>query len=297
MKRSTQVLMALLVVLAALAVWVTQRPGEQSLVTAAGDRLVEIDSASIDAIEVRSVSSAVRLERRGMEWSIVSPVQGRASVAAVGAALGQAGTLRVKSIATSKREKHPLFQVDSASGTTVRLSSGGTVQAAFVVGKPSEGFADTYVRKEASDEVALIGGSFAWTFNRALRDWRDRTILSLVRSEVREVGFQYGDTVFTLTLADSLWRIDGRATNAAAVDGLLGALTTFQCDDFLDAAPSGRISAVVSVGGQQLQFTKEPGGTRWWVRSSASSDWYVVEGWRADQVLKRRKDLLSPAER
>lgn len=292
MKRSTTILTGVLVILAALAVWVMQRPGERSLETAAGERLVTVDSAAVDAIEVHGTAASVRLERRGMEWFLSRPVDARANAAAVAGALSQAGALRVKSVASTKREKHGLFQVDSASGTTVRLYAGGALQAALVVGKPSDGFADTYVRTVSSDEVVLVGGSFGWTFNRAMRDWRDRTILSLPRAEIREILYQYGDTVFTVGLKDSVWAVDGRTANASALDGIIGALSNFTCDDFVDAPATTTVSASITVAGQQLRFSREPNGARWWVQSSAGPQWYAVESWRADQVLKRKKDIL-----
>jgi hypothetical protein len=292
MKRSTTILTGLLVVLAALAVWVMQRPGERSLETAAGERLVAVDSAAVDAIEIQGSAATVRLERRGMEWFLSRPVEARANTSAVAGALGQASALRVKSVASTKREKHGLFQVDSASGTTVRLFAGGTLQAAFVVGKPSEGYADTYVRSASSDDVVLAGGSFGWTFNRALRDWRDRTILTLPRTEIREILYQYGDTVFTVGLKDSVWTVDGRPANGSVVDDLIGTLSNFTCDDFVDSPATAKISASITVAGQQLRFAREPNGTRWWVQSSAGPQWYAVESWRADQILKRKKDLL-----
>jgi hypothetical protein len=292
MKRSTMILTGTLVVLAALAVWVMQRPGERSLESAAGERLVNVDSAAVDAIEIAGSAATVRLERRGMEWFLSRPLEARANASAVAGALGQAGSLRVKSVASTKREKHGLFQVDSTTGTTVRLFAGGTLQAAFVVGKPSEGYSDTYVRSASSDDVVLVSGSFGWTFNRALRDWRDRTILTLPRAEIREILFQYGDTVFTVGLRDSIWTVDGRPANGSAVDGVIGALSNFTCDDFIDSPAAAKLSASITVAGQQLRFAREPNGTRWWVQSSAGPQWYAVESWRADQILKRRKDLL-----
>ncbi|MCU0453497.1 MAG: DUF4340 domain-containing protein [Bacteroidetes bacterium] len=292
MKRSTTILIALFVVLAALAVWVMQRPGERSLSTASGDRLVEVDSAAVDALEVRGSEGTVRLERRGMEWFVTRPIEARANASTIAGAIGQAGSLRVKGIASAKREKHGLFQVDSATGTTVRMFAAGALQAAFVIGKPSDGFADTYVRKEASDDVALVAGSFGWTFNRTLRDWRDRTILAMPREEVREVLFQYGDTTFAMTFQDSVWYVDGRPANASAVEGVIGTLSNLTCDDFIDAPSGTKVAASITVAGQQLRLSREPKGTRWWVQSSAGPQWYVLESWRADQILKRKRDLL-----
>ncbi|MEK6650212.1 MAG: DUF4340 domain-containing protein [Bacteroidota bacterium] len=292
MKRPTLFLVALLVVLAGVATWVIQKPGEQSRATAAGDRLVQVDSARIDRIDIRGSSGSVQLERRGMEWFVASPVDARANVSSIAGALGQASDLRVKNIVSTKPEKHTLFQVDSAGGTSVTMYEGGDVRAAFIVGKPAEGYTDTYVRAIGSDEVALVTGSFGWTFNRAVRDWRDRAILTIARPDLREVRYQYGDTTFVLAIHDSVWVIDGRTANGQAVESVLTALSSLQCDDFVDAPVGGKVVAIVTVVGQQLRFSRETGGTRYLVQTSAAPQWYALESWRADQLLKRKKDLL-----
>jgi hypothetical protein len=253
---------------------------------------VEVDSARIDRIDVRSTSGSVRLERRGMEWFVASPVDARADAASIAGALGQASDLRVKNIVSSRPEKHALFQVDSAGGTTVTMYEAGTVRASFIIGKPAEGYTDTYVRVVGMDDVALVSGSFGWTFNRAVRDWRDRTILAVARADIREIRYQYGDTTCILEYRDSVWTVDGRLANAQAVEGVLSALSSFQCDDFVDPVAGSKLVAVITVAGRQLRFSRETGGTRYLVQTSVAPQWYAAESWRADQVLKRKKDLL-----
>ncbi len=292
MKRSTLVLVALLVVLLGLAYVVTQQPGEQSRTTASGERLIDIDSAQVDGLEIRGPSGTVRLERRGMEWFVASPVNARANESAVTSALSQAGDLRVKSVVSSKAEKHGLFQVDSAAGTTVTIFEGGSPRSSFIVGKMAGGYTDTYARAATSDEVVVVAGSFGWTFNRPVSDWRDKTVLSLSRSELKEVTYQYGDTTFTLALRDSTWQVDGRPANAETIESLFNALTNLQCDDFADDPSKARLVATISVSGQQVRFSRESGQTRYLVQTSAGPQWYVLESWRAEPVLKRKKDLL-----
>ena len=292
MNRSTIVLVGILGVLAVLAFWVTQRPGEQSRTTASGNRLVEIDSAGVDRIEIRGSAGTVRLERRGMEWFVAGPVQAPAQASTVTGALSQACDLRIKSIVSSKPEKHQLFQVDTVSGTMITLFEGSSHSASIIVGKPAEGYADTYARVAGSDDVALVSGSFGWTFNKPVRDWRDRTILTLERAEIREVLYRYGDTTFTLAWRDSVWRIEGRAANTQSVEGVLNALTSLQCDDFAESPSAGKLVATLTVAGQQVRFSRESGGTRYLVQTSSGPQWYIMESWRADQVLKRKRDLL-----
>lgn len=291
MKRTPLILFGLLVVLGAVAYLVTLKPGEQSVESTSGELLATIDSALVDKVEIHSATGPVTLERRGVEWFITSPIEYKANHANVASLLEKSKDLRVKGIVSSKPEKHALFQVDS-TGTMVRLYQAGQERAAFVVGKASGTFSDTYVRKASGNDVAMVDGSFAWMFNRSVRDWRNKAILDMVRANVTSVGFRYGDTTFALELRDSVWMIGKEKANPSTVDNMLNTLVGLQCDDFLDAEPTVKPSIQLTVDGTQVLFAYEKESKKYYTRTSASSQWFILESWRAEQVLKRRKDLL-----
>src|SRR3989338_7447792 len=291
MKRTTLSLIGLLSLLGVVAYLVTLKPGERSVSTEAGEPLFTVDSALVVKVEIRSTSGPVTLERRGVEWFVAAPIVYKANAANVASLLDRVKDLRVKGTVSNRREKHGLFQVDSA-GTHVTVYQGGKEQASFVVGKASASFTDTYVRAAGSDEVAIVDGSLGWMFNRSVRDWRDKTILSLFKPDVKEIGFRFGDTTFTLSLRDSAWMIDRSKANAATVENLLTSLLSLQCDDFLDTEPAVKPGIQITAGGVQVLFAFDKGSRKYYVRTSASPQWYILETWRADQVLKRKKDLV-----
>src|SRR5574341_916101 len=196
MKRNT-ILFGLLVVLVVVAYIVLQKPGEHSSSSEVLGTLVEIDSAAVDKILVKTPAYDLLLEKRGAEWFVQKPVACKADANAVTNAIHQAKTLEVKGTVSSNPEKHSVFMVDSA-GALVKIFQKGVEKASFIVGKASSNYTDTYVRKTNSNDVVLGGGMFGYMFNRPLKEWRDKNLVNTPAETIKEVRFQYGDTTFVL---------------------------------------------------------------------------------------------------
>ncbi len=253
--------------------------------------LVSFDSAAVDRIELRSTEASVTLKKDNGAWMLETPLRYRADQSAVAAVIGKARSIPVKNVVSSNAERYSLFKVDS-TGTSVRLSAGNSLLASFIVGKPSSSFNETYVRKDGSPDVILADGMIAYTFSRGVNDWRDKTILTLKQDEIQSVRFAYGDTTFTLARADSGWTIDGVKATGGQIDPMIAALGGFSADGFIDTtfSPPKGPTVTLTVNGIDLRFYKQTGNYS--VQSSLTPQWYVVNDWKAQGVLKRKADLV-----
>jgi flagellar basal body-associated protein FliL len=294
MKKSTYILIALLIVLAGVAYLVTMKPGEKSISTEAGEAFVKIDSLAVDKIEIEAPASSVTLEKKGVEWFLQAPIAYRADQSNVANAIQQIKAMQVRNIVSSNQQKHGLFQVDS-TGTQVVVYEKGAQKASFVLGKTGPTFSDLYARLTGSNDVVLVGGAQAYVFNRPIKEWRDRTIFSSPKETIRHVEFQFGDTTFALTFQDSTWNVGKDSVDASAVETLISSLSKFECDEFLDSIPSPRpkLTAQITVAGTQIRFHHLKETAKYVVQTSASPQWFEVQPWRADQVLKRKKELVK----
>ncbi|MBI2618859.1 MAG: DUF4340 domain-containing protein [Ignavibacteriales bacterium] len=292
--KQNSLLIGLLAVLLVVAYIVLQKPGEQSLSDERTGTLVEIDSLKVDRIEIKTNTLDLTLEKKGVDWFVSKPLQSRADQNNVANLIHQSKNLGVKSIVSTNPEKHSLFTVDS-TGTTVKMYESGAERVAFIVGKPSSSFSETYVRKVQSNDVALVGGGLGYIYNRALREWRDKNIAAVPQENIREVKYQYGDTTFILAFKDSVWMIGRDSTDASSVQALLRNLSTVLADDFIDTllTPQPKISAQISYNDIQLRFAFSKPAGKYFVQSSASPQWFVMEQWRAQQLLKRKKELVK----
>jgi hypothetical protein len=293
MKKGMLSLLAAFVGLLVVAYLVMLKPGERSVLPGAGRALVEIDSAAVEKIELRSPSSTIVLEKKGGEWFLQEPMAFKADGANVANLLQQVRAMTVKSIVSQQPEKHGMFQVDS-TGTFVTLYEKGTKRASIVIGKMGPSFSDLYARLATSNEVALISGASSFVFSRPVKDWRDRTIFSAPKESITEVRFQYGDTTFTLQLRDSVWMIGADSTQSWSVESFLSSLSHVQADEFIDTPPTTipKPTATLTIGATQLRFYFHKESGKYVVQSSANPQWYEIFSWRADQLLKRKKDFL-----
>jgi hypothetical protein len=294
MKRSTWILLAVLGLLIVATLLVFQRPGETSSSGLLGETLVFIDSAAIDKIQITSSSGEVSLVREGARWMLSSPRHYPADENAVTAAVGAASRLELRSLVSSNPGKQHLFQVDS-SGTLVRLFDHRAERAAFRVGKVDGSYTGTYVRQEGSNDVYLADGVITHLFNGDAENWRDKSIITAKKEEIRSVGFQYGgDTTFTLVQQDSVWRIEGIPAVGPAVESFLGYLSTLAADAFVDSGITLQDPiALLQVDGTRVSFHPTGAGNKYHVRTSAGPQVFEVYKWRVSQLLKRKEDFLG----
>lgn len=293
MKKSTISLIVILLLLAVVTYFVMQRPGERSSSGEPGQMLVHFDSSAIDRIELRSPTGNIVIEKAAGPWRLTAPLRYAADSGLVVNLLNQANRIEVKNLVSSNPEKQSVFQVDS-TGVLVRLSAQGTDKAAFIVGKPSSTFSETFVRKDGSPDVYLADGYLQGTFKRGANDLRDKTIFKTDAASIRSVTYHYGDTTFTLALNDTVWQIGKENANTAGVRTLLQALSNIQADDFIDStlAP-GKAAAVIDFPGTQVHLYRDATKGKYLVQTSASPQWFSSSDWRMQPLLKRKKDLLA----
>ncbi|HMK39726.1 MAG TPA: DUF4340 domain-containing protein [Bacteroidota bacterium] len=297
MTKNTRILAGVLAALIVVAYLVMQRQGESSIPESSGKMLVDFDSASVDKIEIRSPNGEAVIERQGGVWMVSSPVHYRADDATVGSALSSGRRMEIRGLVSSNPQKRSLFQVDS-SGTMVRVFEHGAEKTTFWIGKPSPSYTETYVRREGSDDVYIASGMFASTFSRRASEWRDKTIFRTEQDAIAAVTLRFGDTTVALVRQDSVWKIGDDIARSEAVKSFTGALANFQADDFVDSTVQAMpaLTVQIEVGGTQLRFYKLKEGDRYYVQSSATPQMFDIFGWRAAQLLKRKKDfVVAPA--
>ena len=203
-------------------------------------------------------------------------------------------TLHVSNIVSNKPDKQSVFQVDS-TGTLVKMFQNGVEKVSFILGKSGSSYSELYARRAVSNDVALVNGASSYVFNRPVKDWRDRTILSTPRERIQEIRYQYGDTTFVLAFKDSTWTIGKDSTQDGVVNSLLSSLSNIVTDDFVDtlAARPTKPTAQISLAGTQLTFFYVKGSEKYLVQSSLSPQWFEMQSWHANPLLMRKKDILK----
>lgn len=297
MKRNTVTLIALLAVLLVVAYLVTQKPGEHST-SGLGTPLLSLDSVAVDKLEIQSAKAHIVLEKRGVDWYLKEPIDYRADQSTVGNFIHDVKGLRVKSVVSNKPDRFTVFQVDTASGTHFSIYEKGAKKDSLIIGKVGASYTELYVRKLPTNDVDAVDPMIQYQINRDVKDWRDKTIFKTPKEGIKEIKYQYGDTTFTLAEQDSVWKIGKDVIKTDDVNGILSSLSNFQADDFIDTTihPAPKINALVSYMGEQLRFSFLKSQNKYAVQTSSSPQWFVVETWKVNSILKRKKDLVKPAK-
>jgi hypothetical protein len=141
--------------------------------------------------------------------------------------------------------------------------------------------------------VLIVEGASSYLFDRPVKEWRDRTMLSVPKESIKDVRYQYGDTVFTLAFRDSSWYVGNEKAQSSVGESIVSSLSSLQADDFIDSTISPKVTALVTCAGIQLRFSFDKTANRYFVQSSSSPQWFIVEQWKANQVLKRKKEIVE----
>lgn len=150
---------------------------------------LERDSiATIEITRPEDDGQAVRLERREDQWFITAPIEVPADQSAVSTVLDKLAELEVTGIAASNPSFHERLEVDAEHGVHV-VARGADGEALADLWLGAYRAPNTLVRLEGQDEVVQVRGSIKFAFNKALREWRDRSILALEADDVREVAW------------------------------------------------------------------------------------------------------------
>lgn len=294
MNRNSFILAGVLVVLVVAAYFLLQKQGERDISVDAAQHFVTLDSSSVDQISIKSSSDSVLLKKLNGTWFIKNPISYKANNAAVTEFLHTVKEMRIKSLASSNVDKQSLFKVDS-SGTLVTISENGNHDFSFYVGKTGQSYNDTYVRMAESNNVMLVNAMLTYTVAKKVKDWRDKTIFAKPKESITEISYQYGDTTFTLVSSDHGWVIGKDSLQDKNVSGVISALSNFQAEDFLDTptAATKKIMAQISIGADQIRFAYDSAAKKYYVQTSDAQQWFIVEPWKANQILKRKKDFLK----
>ena len=186
MKKNTYILIGVFVCLLIAAFLVLQKPGERSANSANTGLLFTVDSLLVDKVEIKTPTSSLVLEKRGVEWFVVRPINYKADQSNVCQAIHQIKNIEIKNIISNKPEKQPVFQVDQ-TGTQVTVYEKGVEKEAFILGKMATSYSESYARRLNSNDVLLVEGASNYMFNRPIKDWRDRTIFTAPKETIKEL--------------------------------------------------------------------------------------------------------------
>lgn len=191
------------VVLLGLTAWAVSRRNSQP--TSSGDiPEIKLDKAAISTLEItRPGDERVVLSKVDDAWRLLEPVDAAADQNNVESALNRLAELRVSRIVATKPDNYARLQVDDESAVRIVVKAGDEPLGELMVGKYGNGM--TMIRIDERSEVFGASGSLRYAFDRELKAWRDRKVVSVEAAEVQSIRFESPKGTFVFEREGDSW--------------------------------------------------------------------------------------------
>ncbi len=290
MNRSTIVLIALLIVLGAIVIFFLPSAQERESSDKNPEINFAIDSASVMKLDMMRSGMSLTIENIGGKWMITSPGRYPADPLSVTQVLHGLTKFKIGSIISSNPDKQRLFQVDS-SGTQITATERSGKATSLIIGKMGPSFTEVYFRLPGSRDVYLAEGLDTWSVSKELKEWRDKTILSVPSEAVNRLTYTIGARQYEFRKDSAGWKSGDGAVESNIINPPLTSLSNLRADDFVDSSMKFQNAPVtVAVhGAENVQLILSPAvsdSSKFFVQVSSSPQIFVVSKYTAQQILK-----------
>jgi hypothetical protein len=264
-----------------------------------------LKAEQIQAIEV-SGSHQARLERTASGWTVAAPAspetKHKADEGQVKALLDALTTFKATTLVSERSTKHAEYEVDTAKGTQVKVTTADGRTFELVLGKAGRS-GGVYVRRGGADAVFLSSSGLSWQVRKDVTGWRDKALATVPLSELVRVTVTHADGhTFSIKSAEGTWSLEGAAPKDFRFDSslaqrLVSQLTALQAQGFL-AAETFDVSKAV-----RLRLEKKDGGAltvtlgekradgSWPVSIEGNPEVATLSAWVGEQLARRLDDL------
>lgn len=318
-KRLTVAVVALAVLLALTAWAITMRQSELADDAQPEGKLPKISAQALDEIEIRRPGNAshVRLAKVNGAWSITAPLQAEADAKAVEMAIEKLTDLTVAAVAATETSSHKVLEVDDAQAIRVIAKGKGKTLADLLIGASRGG--NTMVREAGKKQVLAVAGAIKWSFNKELKDWRNRKVIDVKPEEITEVTYKSKNGSFHLIKKDGNWALGPgskpiKKFSSTQAANLVSSLATLSAANFADpnvteAAAGLTDKSAATVVVQVAAANKQPQSITLRVGRATPTDpsqfylkaskdiIYIVGKYLADRLTPKPVDFQEPEKK
>jgi len=191
------------VTLLGLTLWSVNRDKRQPT-SASEVPVVEIDKGAITSIEVtRPRDDTVVLSSVDGIWRVTKPLDAEADQTNIESALNRLAELRLVRVVATKPENYERLQVDEPNAVEVTVKAADETLATLTIGKYADGM--TMLRLDDRTEVFGASGSLRYAFDRELKAWRNRRIVTEDAEAVQSIRFESPNGTFAFDRVKDGW--------------------------------------------------------------------------------------------
>lgn len=240
MDRKTLTALGIFVGLGLIALLTWRSPEQGERVTAKPRPLPHLTTDDLQTVTMASKGQSVSLVRNDKTWRVTKPVDYPADKYASETLQKKLLDLEFGDLISERQDRQDEFEVNAQKGIHVQVAHHGKIVADFYLGKTLSGF--TMFRVEGQKKIWQAVGSLRSTFDKKLKNWRDRRIFSFKDQDVR--GLEFTTAAGTARVgrkdAKSPWTLINAPTEIPKLDAnalrhALSTLSSLSTFDFADA--------------------------------------------------------------
>ena len=298
-------------VLLGLTLWAVNSRNRQP--SASGEiPTIELDKGAITALEItRPEGEPVVLSNVDGVWRVTEPLDAAADQNNIESALNRLADLRVTRVVATRPENYARLQVDDASAVQVTVKAGEDTLTRLMIGKYGNGM--TMVRIDDREEVFGASGSLRYAFDRELKSWRDRKVVTVDAASVQTLRFASPNGTFHFQRDGERWAaLEGQEAlgefDSKQVDARLSTAARLTASDFaseeISAARAGltepRASVTMTLADDPNEIvlelgdsTEDAGDLYLWRKGEPTI--YVISQYLADRLQPAATAFETPA--
>ncbi|MCX6156301.1 MAG: DUF4340 domain-containing protein [Candidatus Kapabacteria bacterium] len=254
---------------------------------------VKLDSIKLNKYIIKNKNGTFILKKETDGWFIVSPIHYRVDSIRLESLLRMSSRMYIKSEVTENASNFHLFNLDS-NAMELQIFEDSTLKIHLLAGKPGPDFTATHVRLKGDNKIVLLNGTWFYTLNGALKDWQNRTIFAVDTSKLSEIKFKVAGEDFSCKKIEGKWMIGSLVAVPDKIKDILSALTNYETDFFLKEAPTLLPEKYDEIKFETLSIRfYRLDNERFLVKTSQTSQWFMVLASKAGKVLYKKDELLK----
>ncbi len=158
----------------------------------------ELAQSDITSITISKSDQTIELKKKDDKW-LIYPKKYPANNAKVDAMVDIIKSLKVTALVSESKNYHP-YELDPENKITIQAGNGEKVLRAFDIGKTAPSNRHTFIKMPGDDRIYHARENFKNKFNNTKDDLRDKTVLSVEKSQVQQVEIKDKDGNLVLSM-------------------------------------------------------------------------------------------------
>lgn len=302
-KNNIYILGIILVVLVVAAYFVNRDTSGEKKTVKVSEKLFTMDSASVDKIEIERNGKKLVLEKKPGMWIETSPVQYPVNQSDVANALMSLKKYKLSSIVSDNPSNKNAFGFADTNFAKISVFQGGNLVGSFLLGNPTSGQLQAYVKKTEGNEIYLAEEfTHNYFIKQDLMDWRDKQITSIPRGTIKSIEVSFAGENYTV-LPDSTGKfyIGKDTVSTAVADGVFNMLQNLNTQGFRDTtvALDAKAEYSLKVTGKNvtdikfIRYTAVENPKKYLLQVTGVNQIFEVDENFVKMLVKSKKDFLG----